>query len=63
MPTSHVHGPSAAVVYWLGCRTEIGADPRGQVRRRLAVRPVDGGWDVTVLLTDHPDDRPLHILG
>lgn len=21
------------------------------------------GWDVTVLLTDHPDDRPLHILG
>lgn len=21
------------------------------------------GWDVTVLLTDHPDERPLHILG
>ncbi|KQH76435.1 hypothetical protein AO501_27710 [Mycobacterium gordonae] len=21
------------------------------------------GWDVTVLLTDRPDDRPLHILG
>jgi len=21
------------------------------------------GWDVTVLLTDHPDDRRLHILG
>lgn len=21
------------------------------------------GWDVTVLLTDHPDDRPLKILG
>jgi hypothetical protein len=21
------------------------------------------GWDVTVLLTDHPDDRPLRILG
>jgi hypothetical protein len=21
------------------------------------------GWEVTVLLTDHPDDRPLHILG
>jgi hypothetical protein len=21
------------------------------------------GWDVTVLLTDHADDRPLHILG
>ncbi|PJE13174.1 hypothetical protein [Mycobacterium sp.] len=21
------------------------------------------GWDVTVLLTDDPDDRPLHILG
>jgi hypothetical protein len=21
------------------------------------------GWDVTVLLVDHPDERPLHILG
>jgi len=21
------------------------------------------GWDVTVLLADHPDERPLHILG
>jgi hypothetical protein len=21
------------------------------------------GWDVTVLVADHPDDRPLHILG